>query len=77
MLISCFVFEIEGSTKGFLLFFFQAMHTIMSPELPPHCGDESLARDVSSCQNAVKASGQSSEPYHVDYSCAPAPCIGP
>lgn len=45
MFISCFVFEIEGSKKCFLLSF-QAMHTIMSPELPPHCGDESLARDV-------------------------------
>lgn len=39
------------------------MHTIMSPELPPQCGDESLARDISPCQNAVKANGQSSEPY--------------
>lgn len=76
MFISCSVFEIEGSTKCFVLFF-KAMHTIMSPELPPRCGDESLARDVSSCQNAVKASGQSSEPYHVDYSCAPAPCTWP
>lgn len=42
--------------------FFEAMHTIMSPELPPHCGDESLAGNVSPCQNAVKANVQPSEP---------------
>jgi len=59
------------------MFVFKAMHTIMSPELPPHRGDESLASDVSPCQNAVKANVQPLEPYHVDYGCALNPCTWP
>lgn len=51
----------HGQYKVFFFFFFQA---IMSPELPPHCRDASLAR--------FAVNGQPSEPCG-----APAPCTQP